>query len=230
MAGLIAASVWSNILWAGGHRREENFLSSYYCVFDYDDGLTIDKALELFSKYQFILGTTKSHQIDKGKNKPACDRFRVVVPWQKPIAKIDVYRFNIKKAIAHFKSDPVAYDGARLWQPCKKIVASSYEGKLMPVQWELPDEDKSENLNQKFEDVKKYYEETNSVPAYVRDFLCGIYNEGEINTVLFKTCVALFNRGLSYEEILTKMNRLTHLKDHQDLETTIKSAKRTSQR
>lgn len=66
------------------HRNNKNFLSCSVLALDIDDGMTIEEAKNVFSDYQFIIATTKSHQKDKitpsGVSKPACDRYRVIIP------------------------------------------------------------------------------------------------------------------------------------------------------
>ncbi len=47
-------------------------------ILDVDDGLKISDAIELFSKYTFLIYTTKSHQTEKKGVK--CDRFRIIFP------------------------------------------------------------------------------------------------------------------------------------------------------
>ena len=52
-------------------------------ILDIDDGCTIQQAKQLFSKFEFFLITTKSHQ--KLKNDLVCDRFRVFLQLEKTI-------------------------------------------------------------------------------------------------------------------------------------------------
>lgn len=49
---------------------------SFLCL-DIDDGLTIEEAKKRFSKYNYFLCTTKSHQ--KEKKGHICDRFRIIL-------------------------------------------------------------------------------------------------------------------------------------------------------
>lgn len=54
------------------NNSEQNLL-----ILDIDDGLTIKEAKNIFSKYKYLIATTKSHQKDK-KGK-VCDRFRIIL-------------------------------------------------------------------------------------------------------------------------------------------------------
>lgn len=47
-------------------------------ILDIDDGLTIDKAKEIFKCFKYFICTTKSHQ--KEKKGLVCDRFRIILP------------------------------------------------------------------------------------------------------------------------------------------------------
>lgn len=47
-------------------------------ILDIDDGLTIDKAKEIFKGFKYFICTTKSHQ--KEKKGLVCDRFRIILP------------------------------------------------------------------------------------------------------------------------------------------------------
>lgn len=64
-------------------------------ILDIDDGLTIDEAKEQFKYYEYLLATTKSHQIDKKGLK--CDRYRVIIP-AKNIPRGDKY-FEIMRVL-----------------------------------------------------------------------------------------------------------------------------------
>ena len=47
-------------------------------VFDIDDSMSIAQAQRVFSKYKYLIGTTKSHQ--KLKKDVICDRYRLCIP------------------------------------------------------------------------------------------------------------------------------------------------------
>ena len=46
-------------------------------IFDIDDGLSIDDAKAQFKDYEYLIATTKSHQVEKKGLK--CDRFRIIL-------------------------------------------------------------------------------------------------------------------------------------------------------
>ena len=87
---------WSAMVFRNKHRAEANFIQSDLCVLDFDDGeTTLSDAVEnFFPDMQHIIATTKSHQLPKG-DKPACDRFRVIIPWETTITDLTLLRHNL---------------------------------------------------------------------------------------------------------------------------------------
>ena len=135
---VITTNIWSGITWSGGHRREQNFLFSDYCVLDFDSGeLSLAAAVRSFCDANHIIGTTRSHQRSKADTQP-CDRFRVAIPWERRITDIKTYRFNMFKLTEKYPVDPKCIDGARLFFPCTCVVSSSSEGFRQEVR-EPPD-------------------------------------------------------------------------------------------
>lgn len=96
LAGLITRKAWSPLCFSG-ERRAANVQSSSFIAFDIDGGLTCREASNLMLDIglAFILAPTKSHQKLKG-DKPACDRFRLVVPTSEPILSYQDYKSTRK--------------------------------------------------------------------------------------------------------------------------------------
>jgi len=65
--------------WRNGYKTYDNFQRDKQdcLIWDIDNGLTIPQFQKMFSKYQYILATTKSHM--KEKKGTVCDRFRVLI-------------------------------------------------------------------------------------------------------------------------------------------------------
>jgi hypothetical protein len=128
----ITKHCWSPIIIKGGHRLEKNFLGSHICALDFDAPYTpLDCAIEEFKDFSHIIATTKSHQ--KPKNGVVCDRYRVVLWWERLITDLAEYKFNLSKQIDNYYSDKACKDGARFFFPCVDIVSSNGNGKLVPV-------------------------------------------------------------------------------------------------
>ena len=124
---IITTKVWSAFTWENGKRCGAGFVRASGIVLDVDDGPSITETIDRLSaeRVAYLIGTTKSHGIEKG-DKPPCDRYRVLIP----IAADDPYaadsfqvRQNIMRLIGLYKSDPAAKDLARKWMPCRRVVA-----------------------------------------------------------------------------------------------------------
>lgn len=133
---LITQNVWSPIVWKDGRRLSKNFLSCSYFVLDFDSGeWTIEKTINWCEEndYAAIIGTTKSHQKEKisdaGLVQRACDRFRLVIPFDSTISDRDLYNHQLKTACKRIPSDSSCTDAARFFYPCKEVVFSRHGGR-----------------------------------------------------------------------------------------------------
>lgn len=133
---------WSPIVWEEGRRKKANFKSCDYLALDVDEGWPIEKMQDWLAgmKYLSIIGTTKSHQKEKktaaGVVKPPCDRYRVVIPFERTIVGQDEYEFNMEEIVSSLEpADESCKDAGRLFFPCKEIVHvnSSPELRCFPV-------------------------------------------------------------------------------------------------
>jgi len=228
----ITRHVWGNTIWAGRYRKEKFFLGSTYCVLDIDDGLTKTEAREKLDGYKYMLGSTKSDGIEKvsesGNVKPAMDRFRIIVPWQTPIIRLDVYKFNMIKLITEFSGDLQTSDGARAWQPCKKIETLTTHGKLMPVIEDLPEKDTEAYKIKHLTKARNAMRRGTPLSHKVQDFLQGHVKEGFINNTLFIASCELFNRGFTISEVREITARVRGISTRSDYSSTILSAARST--
>lgn len=124
---VITQYIWSGMVWREGRRNSENFWFSDWCVLDFDSGeMSLAEAVKNFCDCIHVIGTTKSHQLEKGGI--ISDRFRVAIPWEKRISDINVLKFNLEEMTRRYPIDPACKDGARLFYPCKSVVSSSVTG------------------------------------------------------------------------------------------------------
>lgn len=124
IGNLLCNVVWSPIIWSWGRRKSQNYLFSDFAVFDFDDGRwSIDDAIAFVNKneYAAIIGTTKSHQIPKNNN-PPCDRFRLILEWEKRVSSKPEYIQNMRRIASHLPCDQQCTDAARMYQPCTEVV------------------------------------------------------------------------------------------------------------
>ena len=77
--------------WESGYRTGANFAQASFVVVDYDDGVTINEAKNIFKPYQYIIVTSRNHRKIKESNedKGEIDRFHVILPIIEVITDID---------------------------------------------------------------------------------------------------------------------------------------------
>lgn len=119
--------VWSPCVWRDGVRRQENFQRADWCVLDVDSPeMDLKEACERFCDMIHIIGTTKSHQKDKGG--VVCDRYRVMLKFERPILRLDDYRYTMSRIVKRYPVDQQPKDGARFFYPCQEVIQSSDDG------------------------------------------------------------------------------------------------------
>lgn len=118
------------------YRNADNYLNySDLIILDVDDGKSIDEARIIFEPFDYIIATTKSHQ--KEKNGKICDRFRVILPTEKPINLNKTEYSKMMKEI--FKDypfvDTVCSDSSRFYFPSKNSTIITHGG-FTNFEWE----------------------------------------------------------------------------------------------
>lgn len=116
--------------WAPGvfkeNRRQNKYLEEIaLLVLDIDEGMTISDAQSLLTGYTYMIGTSRSHMLQKG-NKPACERFRIVLPLNETITNDADFKatwFAAKKLLPTI--DDACKDSARFFYSCREIVATN---------------------------------------------------------------------------------------------------------
>ena len=110
-----SAGQYSAVQFQGGYRCAKNAIpGSELIVLDYDAGVTLSNAVEMFGQYIGIVATTRSHR--KEKNGVVCDRFRVILPTRKPV-KLEAVEFSkmMKEVIHHYGTDKACSDMSRMY-------------------------------------------------------------------------------------------------------------------
>lgn len=195
LAHYMIHGAWSPIVWKDGYRKTDNFISSDYLALDCDDGAwTLESAKQwlMSNKLKGIIGTTKSHQIAKGE-KPACDRFRVVVPWSTPIINYQTYRANMENILRQIPADKACKDGARFFFPCKKIEyfqdGQGYAWSNFPAPERRPPCDS--------------YAKVGVIPRFLQDMITNPPGEGSRNTHCFKVAAAMARFNFSEQDAIS---------------------------
>lgn len=130
LSEVVALNAWSPCVWKNGDRAQKNFIFSQLVTLDIDDGKpTLSDMINTLKKhgYAHIIGTTKSHQKPKkkksGKIDPPCDRYRVIIPSDRPFEiNINQYQWQMGKVYQTFEGcDENCKDAARFYFPCRLV-------------------------------------------------------------------------------------------------------------
>lgn len=120
---LILDHVWSPIIWREGVRRSEHFERCELLALDFDEGWSLERAREFFAGFWHVIATTRNH--GKDKNGIVCDRFRVILKLQIPIACASALAATLSRIKTFAPIDGSCKDAARLFFPCSELVSVS---------------------------------------------------------------------------------------------------------
>ncbi len=143
------------------YRKGENFIGgNTILILDFDEGLTIQNAQDIFKVHPYLITTTRNHQKWKD-GKPPCDRFRLIFPLKEPIdltgiefTKLMTYIINV------YGSDPKTCDAARFFYgvPDGKHLYN-FEGELFDWRhWynQIPPEPERKRYKKEFKPCDSY--------------------------------------------------------------------------
>jgi hypothetical protein len=105
-------------------------LLANWVAIDIDDGggksPTMQEILVTLEKLVHVVGTTKSHQKEKGGQ--ICDRYRVAIALDGFCEEPAVYKRICNHFIERFNADKACSDAGRFFWPCKEIISVQEEG------------------------------------------------------------------------------------------------------
>lgn len=113
---LISGNIWD------GTCAASNYIGATAVVLDYDEGLSLEKAKDLFSNWHYIIYTSTSHRVDIAGKGGVQDRFRVILPleptggnhWQTE----RLHNMAYQEILAMFpRADKACKDAARKFYP-----------------------------------------------------------------------------------------------------------------
>ncbi len=192
----ITGYVWSPCVWRDGVRRQEHFLRADWCVLDFDSGeMTVADACNAFCDTIHLIGTTRSHGIDKGGH--TCDRFRVAIKFTQSITNLRDYRYTMSKMVRRYPVDQQPKDGARFFFPCTEVIQSASEGYTEDP---LEAHDSFERPNFARMEV---YKRIGAIPPKARWALVNVMPIGERNTTWFWVAKELRYVGRSLDQIMS---------------------------
>lgn len=116
---------YSNIIFKGGIRKADNFLSASTVILDFDGTHELDEMKKVFSKIKNVcIVTSKSHQksfkanFDGSLSDKAivpADYFHVIIKLPTPITDLKMYKKVMTNLINKYGSDPSCKDGGRFY-------------------------------------------------------------------------------------------------------------------
>ena len=202
---------WSPSVFHNNYRTKKNFISTDLLVLDVDFGRNLEDALELFSKYKFIIATTKSHQVEK--NGVVCDRYRVILFLENPITDIATYDATWQSIYNKFPFiDRACKDVSRFFYKCIGNFYHKEEGELVKIVKAEP-----KKYDNTIKDMRGFYP-----PSYLYAKNWGV-PAGRRNDTVFRISCELFRCGYIEDEIVELINAITDLPEY-EITRTVKSA------
>lgn len=209
---IVAADVhYSNLIWADGYRLGDNYIAGSDClIFDFDEIVTIDMVMQWFAKYQKLICTTKSHQINK--NGVVCDRFRLVLPLYSPI-DLDRYQYTIinRYLAERFNADTQSTDAARKYVGYRNCSCFTTSG--VKFDWEVfyslaLEWDRTRKQEREIK-AQKYKNSSSTIlnpDTWARAFKPETIGLGERNDRLSRIAFWLRNEGADYNCVINALN------------------------
>ncbi len=235
LAELMLHRVWSPIVWRDGLRLKDNFLEASYAALDFDDGrLTLKEALKLceMQHLAFVLGTSKSHQLEKttpkGKVLPPTDRFRLVFKMKSTTRDKNTFEHTMRALMDLYTCDPSCKDAGRFFFGCKEIIASS-EGK--ELEWCEPSDEffTKEKLARVQEEQRAYHLKRGLLPVWIQSALRRGRPEGQRHTTCYRLGATLIHYGFNETEIieLCEKSPLAEIGSHEIERAVLNGAERS---
>lgn len=193
--------IWSPIVWKDGLRKRVNFLHADYCALDFDSPeIAMQDVIRMFVDVPHIIGPTRNHRKPK-KNQVACDRFRVLLPFERRITDLDEYEYNMGLYIKKYGSDESCNDGARIYWQCQSIASIITEGPESLDVFKCPPKDK-------FAKHRAHQARLNSIgimSTFAQKWLSTVIPSGQRNNICFALGCDLARAGLTYEDALSRV-------------------------
>jgi len=202
LSALVGKYPNSPCLWAKGVRSKNNFRIAEWIGLDFDDGMTLENAVKTFDEYLCVIGTTKSHRVEK--RGVSNDRFRVFIKLNKVCTNANDYEETVKHMIKKHGADKACSDAGRFFWPCKTIELVKWSGKVLPVIDSTEIVKKRKERNEK---IRKQNLEINqtfkTIPHNVKHKLrYGISHNYSRNTACFQLGADLGCLNYSSDEIV----------------------------
>lgn len=189
---------WCNHGLVDGNRKEV-IKGFNMIVIDVDENTPLTLVQSLLKEYTYHIYTTKSHQIVKG-DKPACDRFRIILPTNYVLYlgedEFKEFMHNIFEFLP-FDSDEKTGQANRKWLSNPNAQVYTNEGELFDVLPFIPKTKKNE--------VRKGIVDSISSMDAFESYFYQIAEPGNRNNTLFRYGAALLDAGYRLDEIIAKI-------------------------
>lgn len=219
LAERITQHTYSGATFKHNYCNNENFETTELIILDYDnypedEKLTLEQARDIFAPYDHIIAPTRSHQKPKDE-KPAADRFRVILFLSEPITDEATYSATWHKVAAMFPGvDKKCKD------PARRLFASSHIEHVGIGKRIAPEKAK---MRERSERQPLPTGKRGKLSQRTTNFMLNGAPDGEWNHSLFKAAKDHYEQGYSEEDFTKRAENITGHLDHSDL-TTIHSA------
>lgn len=210
---------WCSHHTAAGHRSETDMVAGFnILVLDVDEDISIKYVQSLLSDYEYLIHTTKSHQIEK--NGKICDRFRILLPMSHTLKlSADDYKAfmaNVQEWLP-FLTDTATFQRSRKWATNANAQVITNSGKLLDVLPFIPKTTKEQN----YKADRKPLENLSNVERWFAARMV----QGNRNNELFKYGALLLDSGMSLDnverQIIDFNSRLSDPLSEQELAHTV---------
>ena len=210
LADVITKYNYSLGTFKNNYRNLKNFLGTELIALDFDEGLTIDEAVEIFKDHAHIIAPTRNHR--KDKDGIVADRFRVILKLSQEITDEKVFKHTVKQLMNEYpQADTACSDASRMFYPGQEYVSIRKDGQLIePL------------MPPKLEVVKQLAVNSSMRGLLSRntlEFLTNGAKAGTWNATLFKAAVDFLEQGYSKEECIERCEKITGHLDESDLKT-----------
>jgi len=187
-------------------RKAVNFISADAMGLDFDAGLSIKKATEIFKDFKHVITPTRSHK--KKKNGKYEDRFRVILFFNKTVTSEAVYRNTVAKFLKEYpQADRACSDASRMFYPSQHGPTSTKEtGQLVE-----PVIKKRQTVVQQTDDTMDYKKMPEGFTNCKWAIANGLFESGERNSALMALVTHLrhleYTKGMAYSLALNALER-----------------------
>lgn len=207
---------WAPGLFKGDVRANANLEGISLLVLDIDEGCSLEAGVKLFSSYKHVIGTSKSHGIEK--NGVVADRFRVVLFLDKAATSDAEFKSAWYAAFARWQFiDKACKDSARFFFPCTHLVSVNMEGATFDERFVLPDSARDWSYratgDKRPEGVPRV---KGKLSKATKDFLVDGAAPGEWHGRFFKAAMDFKEQGYDIEDARLKLSAVTGHLDETD--------------